>query len=207
MIFQSLRHGLLPAAGLCLALFLPADVYAQKVVITDADVPMAAAPEGKTAETRSGPGNRPSKPAEVWRDALLNRAVTREADRFRIDPLLIHALIQQESGGRARAQSHKGAAGVMQLMPQTGARFGVRDRFSVSESVRGGVEYFVWLLDLFEGDVALALAGYNAGEGAVLKYGRKIPPYRETREYVRNIARRYELLRTRQEKLRELKEK
>lgn len=121
----------------------------------------------------------------------LEQAVRSQAARHRIDPLLLFALINQESGGRARARSYKGAMGVMQLMPGTARRFGVRDPFQVSEGVRGGVEYLAWLLDYFKGDVVRALAGYNAGEGAVMRY-HGVPPYRETQDYVRRIARRYQ---------------
>lgn len=121
-------------------------------------------------------------------------AVNGEAARHRIDPLLIWALIGQESRGNSAATSPKGAQGVMQLMPGTARRWGVRDSRNVEQAVRGGTEYLVWLFDRFNGDVALGLAGYNAGEGAVDKYGRRIPPYRETQEYVRRIAANYERL-------------
>jgi soluble lytic murein transglycosylase-like protein len=79
----------------------------------------------------------------------------------------------------------------MQLMPGTAARFGVRNIFDPEQNIEGGARYMRYLLDHFKGDVALALAGYNAGEGAVLKYGRRIPPYRETQDYVRRISQRY----------------
>lgn len=170
---------------------------AAQIVISDAEVSIVLPdiqPVKNTAEDAQ-PKVALKTPLAIWRDEALNSAVSREAGRYQIDPLLIHALISQESGGRARARSSKGAVGVMQLMPQTGLRFGVSDRYSVKENVRGGVEYFVWLLDFFAGDVSLALAAFNAGEGAVVKYGRKIPPYRETQNYVQNIARRYQVLR------------
>jgi soluble lytic murein transglycosylase-like protein len=124
----------------------------------------------------------------------LQYAVLREAERQRVDPLLIWALVAQESGGKVAAVSYKGARGPMQLMPGTAARFGVKNPHHIEEAVRGGTEYLVWLFDLFGGDVSLGLAGYNAGEGAVLRYGRRIPPYAETREYVRRISERYEEL-------------
>jgi hypothetical protein len=83
----------------------------------------------------------------------------------------------------------------MQLMPGTAARFGVRDIFDPAQNIEGGARYMGWLLRRFDGDVRLALAGYNAGEGAVDKYGRRVPPYRETQEYVRRISERYALMR------------
>lgn len=141
-------------------------------------------------------------------------AVHREAARHRIDPLLVFSLIEQESGGKLRVVSPAGARGVMQLMPGTAARFGVRDSFDPDQAVRAGVEYLVWLLDRYNGNVAKALAGYNAGEGSVdafstgrtlvLKTGkvinrrgikRDIPPYRETENYVERIAAHYRRLR------------
>ena len=124
-------------------------------------------------------------------DALLVEAGLRYGD----DPMLLYALMHQESAFRIRAVSPKGALGVMQLMPGTAARFGVLNPFDPRQNIEGGTRYLRFLLDLFGEDIALALAGYNAGEAAVIRYGKQIPPYRETREYVRRIARRYVLLR------------
>ncbi len=155
--------------------------------MTDADVPLPPATE--EAEKEEVPIYAQRR-YEIWKDAELNEAVARESAKYRIDPLLIHALIAQESGGSRRAVSYKGAAGPMQLMPATARRFGVVDRSSPRESVRGGLAYLNWLLERYNGNVALALAGYNAGEGAVDRY-RTIPPYAETQKYVKAIAARY----------------
>lgn len=110
---------------------------------------------------------------------------------YRIDPLLIYAQMHQESSFKIGATSHKGASGLMQLMPATARRFGVTKIYDPKQNIHAGVKYMHWLLDTFDQDVVLALAGYNAGEGAVMKYGRNIPPYRETQEYVRRITSRY----------------
>jgi soluble lytic murein transglycosylase-like protein len=103
--------------------------------------------------------------------------------------------MHQESTFKPRAMSYKGARGLMQLMPGTAQRFGVSNIWDPRQNIEGGTRYMRFLLDLFEGDVNLALAGYNAGEGAVMKYGYRVPPYSETQEYVRRISRRYELIR------------
>jgi soluble lytic murein transglycosylase-like protein len=103
--------------------------------------------------------------------------------------------MHRESSFKRFALSHKGARGLMQLMPATAARLGVRDIFDPRQNIEGGVKYMRILLNMFDGDVRLALAGYNAGEGAVLKYGRNVPPYRETQEYVRRISARYAMMR------------
>lgn len=113
--------------------------------------------------------------------------------RFGVDPYLLFCVIEQESHFRARAVSPKGARGLMQLMPATARRFGVRNSFDVAENIKGGTQYLRELMDMFGGQVNLVLASYNAGEGAVLKYGRNVPPYRETREYVKKIGKRYGL--------------
>ena len=115
--------------------------------------------------------------------------------RHGVDPLLLYAVMHQESTFKARAISPKGARGLMQLMPGTAARYGVTNIFDPRQNIDGGTRYMKFLLDLFDGDVNLALAGYNAGEGAVLKYGYRVPPYNETQEYVRRIGRRYALMR------------
>jgi soluble lytic murein transglycosylase-like protein len=113
------------------------------------------------------------------------------ARRYNIDPLLIYAQMHQESSFKLKATSYKGASGLMQLMPGTARRFGVTDIYDPKQNIDAGVKYMRWLLNTFGGDVVLALAGYNAGEGAVWKYGNQVPPYRETQEYVRRITARY----------------
>jgi len=108
-----------------------------------------------------------------------------------IDPYLIYCVINQESRFKTTAISAKGAQGLMQLMPATAARYGVRTPYDPSQNIMGGTRYLKDLLEMFGGKVDLALAAYNAGEGAVMKYGNRIPPYKETQEYVRNITARY----------------
>ena len=112
-----------------------------------------------------------------------------------VDPVLLYAVMHRESSFKLRATSPKGARGLMQLMSATAARFGVRDIYEPGQNIEGGARYIRFLLDMFNGDVRLALAGYNAGEGAVLRYGYQIPPYHETQEYVRLISERYALMR------------
>jgi hypothetical protein len=124
-------------------------------------------------------------------DAMIDAYIVESSKRYRIDPLLIYAQMHQESAFKLRARSYKGASGLMQLMPATAVRFGVTDIYNPKQNIDAGVKYMRWLLDKFGGDVRLALAGYNAGEGAVMKYGNQIPPYRETQEYVRRIMARY----------------
>ena len=109
---------------------------------------------------------------------------------YRVDPALVTAVIRQESGFRPCAVSHKNAQGLMQLIPRTQRRFGVRNPCDPVDNIRGGVAYLNWLLRHFNGNVALTLAGYNAGEKAVEKY-QGIPPYRETQNYVRRIMDNY----------------
>jgi soluble lytic murein transglycosylase-like protein len=111
-----------------------------------------------------------------------------------VDPLLLYSVMHQESSFKSRAISPKGARGLMQLMPGTAMRFGVTNVFDPRQNIEGGARYLRFLLDRFDGDVNLALAGYNAGEGAVEKYGWRIPPYAETQEYVRRISRRYAVI-------------
>ena len=108
-----------------------------------------------------------------------------------VDPYLIYCLMSQESGFSSGATSSKGAQGLMQLMPGTAARYGVTNPYDVAQNIKGGTRYLKDLLKLFNGRVDLALAGYNAGEGAVMKYGNTVPPYSETRNYVRLILLRY----------------
>ena len=125
----------------------------------------------------------------------VDKFIIESGQRNSVDPLLLYAIMHQESSFKSRAMSYKGARGLMQLMPPTAIRFGVTNIWDPKQNIEGGARYMRFLLDLFSGDVRLALAGYNAGEGAVMKYGYKVPPYSETREYVRRIGRRYSLMR------------
>ncbi|HEU0183974.1 MAG TPA: lytic transglycosylase domain-containing protein [Blastocatellia bacterium] len=113
-----------------------------------------------------------------------------------VEPLLLYSVMHQESAFDSSAISHKGARGLMQLMPATAARFGVKNIYDPEQNIHGAAQYLRLLLDMFDGDVRLALAGYNAGEGAVKKYGNAVPPYPETINYVRKITRRYTTLTT-----------
>ena len=128
-------------------------------------------------------------------NAQIDGYIMDSATRHGLDPLLIYSVMHQESSFKQRAISHKGARGLMQLMPGTAARFGVTNIFDPKQNIEGGSRYMKFLLNRFEGNISLALAGYNAGAGAVDNYGWRIPPYAETQEYVRRISRRYNLLR------------
>jgi soluble lytic murein transglycosylase-like protein len=123
-------------------------------------------------------------------DPNLDRIIFRVGEREGVDPRLIHAVIWQESRYNQSAVSHVGAQGLMQLMPATAKRFGCDDLSDAESNVEAGTKYLRWLLNHFSGDVALALAGYNAGEGAVEKH-QGVPPFAETQAYVRIIEGRY----------------
>jgi hypothetical protein len=124
-------------------------------------------------------------------DAKLDALIRENGERQGVDPYLIFCVMEQESHFKPRVVSPKGARGLMQLMPGTAARFGVRKPLDPAENIAGGTKYLKQLLENFGGRVDLVLAGYNAGEGAVMKYGGRVPPYRETRNYVRLIGQRY----------------
>jgi soluble lytic murein transglycosylase-like protein len=123
---------------------------------------------------------------------LIDRAAT--ASQLR--PALIHAVVRAESAYLSDAVSSKGAVGLMQLMPGTAARYGVTDRNDPAQNLRGGSEYLRDLLEMFDNDLQLALAAYNAGENAVIRYGNKIPPYKETQGYVRKVIRFYNAMKS-----------
>ena len=120
-----------------------------------------------------------------WKQEIADQ-VTRYAPRYAVEPRLALAVIAAESNFDHRAVSPKGAQGLMQLIPETATRFNVRDPFDVRENLRGGLAYLRWLLAYYQGNVALAVAAYNAGERAVDRHGG-VPPFAETREYVRRI--------------------
>jgi soluble lytic murein transglycosylase-like protein len=118
--------------------------------------------------------------------------IKQAAARNGIDPNLIIAVMRQESGFNARALSYKGATGLMQLMPGTARRFGVTNIYDAQQNIEGGARYLRFLLDQFNGDIHLVLAGYNAGENAVVNSGYRVPRYRETQAYVKSISARYD---------------
>lgn len=124
--------------------------------------------------------------AVTFQNGPISRLVHQLAPRYEVDPRLVLAVISVESGFNVRAISPKNAQGLMQLIPETAQRFRVKNAFDPAENIKGGTAYLQWLLAFFKGDVSLVVAAYNAGERAVERY-RGIPPYPETRDYVRRI--------------------
>jgi len=149
--------------------------------------------EAERSQRASAPNIRHIREREALPPTIAKRRaryaalVEAEATRQGVDPELVHAVIRAESSYRPQALSPAGAGGLMQLMPATARRFGVTDRWSPAQNIRGGVAYLRFLIERFDGELSLVLAAYNAGEGAVAKYGNRIPPYRETRHYVRRV--------------------
>ena len=127
---------------------------------------------------------------EYWRSlaGVYAELVAETSAKYSLEPALLAAVGQTESRFDAYAVSHAGACGLLQLMPDTADRFRVKDVFDPVQNIEGGARYLRWLLDRFDGDIERALAGYNAGEGAVDRYDG-IPPYRETQKYVRDVLR------------------
>ena len=118
------------------------------------------------------------------------------AKATRLDAALIHAVISAESGYNPFARSRKGAAGLMQLMPETAKRYGVKNRLDPAQNISGGARYLRDLIRMFNNDVQLAVAAYNAGENAVVRAGNRIPPYQETMAYVPRVMSYYKKYRT-----------
>jgi soluble lytic murein transglycosylase-like protein len=140
--------------------------------------PMEAAAPGRADASRAARG----------RYATHIRAAAQASD---VDAALIHAVISAESGYNPSARSPKGAVGLMQLMPDTAARYSVANRLDPEQNIQGGARYLRDLLRMFNNDLQLVLAAYNAGEKAVLKYGNRIPPYPETAAYVPRVLKYY----------------
>lgn len=147
-------------------------------------------------------GGTVGRPGHLWRDdaswlvakrnapSPWDEMIAASAREFGVDPILVKCMMLVESGFNPRAVSPKGAKGLMQLMPKTAAAYGVIDVFDPAQNIRGGVRYLNFLLNLFNGNLNMAIAGYNAGEGAVARYGT-IPPYNETQDYVRKVLTAY----------------
>jgi soluble lytic murein transglycosylase-like protein len=187
-----LIRALLVAA--CAVLFWPVSANAQIYAWRDANGTLVLSDRkldagAKTYEVPQTPGFRATRPvASHTVGERFESFVLGHAARNNVRPDLVRAVIQVESGFNPRARSPKGAMGLMQLMPATALTLGVRDPYDPDENIRGGTTYLRQLLDRYRGDERLALAAYNAGAGAVDKYGRTVPPYRETRDYVRKVG-------------------
>ncbi len=134
-------------------------------------------------------GFRTTRPTEPRRNTAFDALIAEHASQHGVRPDLVHAVIQAESAFNPMARSNKGAMGLMQLMPATAVRFGVTNAYDPAQNIRAGVSYLKHLLERYSQNEELALAAYNAGPGAVEKYGA-VPPYRETRDYVSKIRSR-----------------
>ena len=148
--------------------------------------------KAETADASSPTTPRRREPRWSTGSARLDGLIRQNASRYGVDPYLVFCVMEHESHFNTRAVSPVGARGLMQLMPGTAARFGVRDVHDPAQNISGGTRYLKELLKRFDGRVDLVLAGYNAGEGNVLRYGRRVPPFRETRNYVRRVGARYQ---------------
>lgn len=141
-------------------------------------------------------GRRPAGSPEIsssssrLSETRMEKLIERKSEKYRMDPSLVRAVIRAESGFDCTAVSPKGAIGLMQLMPGTAASLGVCNPFNPAENIDGGVKYLSRLLERFGGNLTLALAAYNAGPQSIEQYG-SIPPYRETRNYVRRVLSSY----------------
>jgi soluble lytic murein transglycosylase-like protein len=135
--------------------------------------------------------NTSDSPSKAAKKAQFNNMIAQAAQRHQVDEKLVHAVIQTESAYNADATSSAGAVGLMQLMPGTAKQYGVTDRNDPNQNINGGTRYLRYLLDLFNSNMDLAVAAYNAGEHTVMKYHNSIPPYPETRNYVRQVLSLY----------------
>jgi soluble lytic murein transglycosylase-like protein len=142
--------------------------------------------DNQPALSKSGVGDLATNEASPYDEMIVEAA-----GKYGVDPQLVRLVIGKESGYKPRARSQKNAQGLMQLIPETAKRFGIKNPYDPQQNIDGGTRYLKWLLDRFDGDVKLALAGYNAGEQAVKRFGNQVPPYKETRQYVNKIATAY----------------
>jgi soluble lytic murein transglycosylase-like protein len=144
------------------------------------------APDGVSAS------GAPLRTDQLARSVVYDPYIEDSARATALEPALLRAVILAESGFNERAVSKKGAQGLMQLMPATAQRYGADDPFDPGQNIAAGARYLRELVDRYDGDLTLALAAYNAGEAAVEKHGRRIPPFRETRRYVPRVLRAYQ---------------
>ena len=186
-MYMNIRRGrAAAAASLLLALYACGGARAAIYIYEDDRGLVHVTNVARQADRSAAPGAVPRQTGQRYRD-LVDEA----ARRCEINASLIHAVIRTESGYRPDAVSPKGAVGLMQLMPATAQRYGVTDLRDPGQNILGGARYLRDLLGLFDNDLALTLAAYNAGEDAVMRYGG-IPPYPETRQYVLKVLAHYE---------------
>ncbi len=146
------------------------------------------------SKTDDAPGDTILNPNMLERSASFNPIIEQAASSNGMDSALLRAVIVVESGFDERAESNAGAQGLMQLMPATAEHYGVSDTFDPTQNINAGAQHLGELIDRYEDDLELALAAYNAGENAVERYGRRIPPFQETRRYVPKVIRIYNSL-------------
>ena len=171
----------LPAAERITAVIDPTG----RVIFVNEPIPVPAA--------SPAPGDLPDGPSSDAKSRI-NDLIERAAGQHEVDPKLVHAIVQVESNYNPYAISRRGARGLMQLITATARRFGVTDIFDPEENLGGGIRYLKYLMEMFDGDLQLSLAAYNAGENVVARW-RRVPPIRETRNYVRKIGAIYPLRR------------
>ena len=152
--------------------------------------------EGSGPVPGSGNAARVYMPSQA-EIARFSSIVETAARTYGVDKALVHAVISAESGYNPQAVSRTGARGLMQLMPETARRYGVRNSMDPVDNIYGGVKYLHDLLAMFKGDMRLAVAAYNAGENAVIRYGLRVPPYAETLGYVPKVLEFYRKFQTR----------
>lgn len=193
---MSMRSGLLCLAiAVAAAPAVRADIY--KLVDENGVVHLSDRARGKGWRliVRNGKRVDPARYQDFERNRRrFTPLIDSTARRFRLDRALVHAVVRAESAYDPRAVSRRGAVGLMQLMPDTARRYGVQDRRNPAQNLHAGVHYLRDLLARFQ-DVALALAAYNAGENAVSRYGNRVPPFPETRGYVRRVLAFYREMR------------
>ena len=163
------------------------------------DPPQVKTFPGSTLVIINVPGSAPRRPARGGVNTAYRKQfaplVATVAREHGLEPALLHAVVAVESGFNPKARSVKGAAGLMQLMPETARRYQVSDIWDPKQNLNGGARYLRDLLAMFNNNMSLALAAYNAGEKAVIDYGNRIPPYPETRNYVPQVMQHYHLYR------------
>ncbi len=174
-----------------------AEVTDARAKVDETNKQMEQAKTAQTAALKASMSDAPIAMAagitSVWTTGNKNvdNLIKYYGGKYGVDPYLVYCVMHQESHFGSGAISNKGAMGLMQLMPGTAARYGVTRPYDVAQNIMGGTRYLKDLLGMFGGRVDLVLAGYNAGEGAVMKYGNRVPPYAETQAYVRTISYRY----------------